>query len=262
MHRQTLSRSATQTALLLVVLVLSLSAAAVVRAAMPFNSATVTRVENQVKFGQVKAGRSETRLANPQDIVKASDFLLSEKDSRAELKYPDGSIVRIGQNTVFSFDANTRTLTLEKGTFVAYVPKGSGGATVKTPSLTAALTGTTIKVSATRIAVVDGSIRVEDGTPGGMTVNAGEYVEFNPDGNPQLTKHSFSNTTEGLLMTFNGQLPTDTPLENAGLANYGVSTIPGITFEDAQNAPSVVQNRNRIIIKPPPPEENSGSGGY
>jgi len=248
-HRQTASRSATQTAILIAVFGLFLSAAAVLRAALPFSSATVTRVENQVKYGQVRGGRSETRLANPQDVVKASDFLLSEKNSRAELIYPDGSIVRIGQNTVFSFDANTRTFHLEKGTFVAYVPKGSGGATIKTPSYTAAITGTTLKCSVDRCAVVEGSITLADK----RVVAAGQYFQVEADGTVSI--HDFDNTYEGLLMTFNGKIPTDTVVEDTQQLTIPLRPQPASdSVAIATNGADAVRQRTQIEVPPPPVE--------
>ncbi len=232
------------------------SCAAIVHAVMPFDSARVTRVENKVSFGQISGAQSHTRPATAQDVVKASDFLLTETDSRAELQYQDGSIVRVGQNTVFSFDANTRTLVLKKGTFVAWVPKGLGGATIKTPSFTAALTGTTVKVSTTRIAVSEGSIAVtlKDGTK--VSVEAGFYAEFLPDGT-FVGKFPFGDLSAGALMTFNGPLG-GTTLDPGTV--YSLPTIPNITFEDALNSPGVVNKENTKTFVPPPPKETKKSG--
>ena len=249
-RRQPLSSSAAQTHLLMLIALL-LSLTPVLRAAMPFNSATVTRVENEVRYGQVKNNQSETRLASPQDVVKANDFLLSEKDSRAELKYPDGSIVRIGQNTVFSFDANTRTLILEKGTFVAYVPKGSGGATIKTPSYTAAVTGTTFKCSVDRCAVVEGSITLADG----RVVKQGQYFQVEADGT--ITIHDFDNSYDGLLMTFNGKIPTDTVIDTGEQVTVSLvrqPDIPNDSIGTATNGPDAVRQRTKVRI----PTGNTG----
>jgi len=173
-------------------------------AAEPLASATVTRVENQVSYGKVIGDKSETRPAVPNDVVKASNYLLSEVDSRAELKYDDGTIVRIGQNTIFSFDANTRTLNLKKGTFVFYMPKGKGGGTIKTPSFTAAITGTVAKVSNNIIAVLDGEVTL---VPSGRKVPAGFFARFNPDGTIDILPFDVTKEFDGKLMTFNGPLP-------------------------------------------------------
>jgi hypothetical protein len=88
-------RSSTNSSVLLCIAALSLTLLAA-GAATPFNQATVTKVENRVDYGTVKGGRSEKRRAAVADIVRAKNFLLTETESRAELQYEDGSVVRIG----------------------------------------------------------------------------------------------------------------------------------------------------------------------
>ena len=183
---------------------LSLVLAGAAPAATPYTQATVTRTENQVSYGVVKGDRSETRPAGSQDVVKASNFLLSESESRAELKYDDGTIVRIGQNTIFTFEANSRTLNLKKGTFVFFIPKGQGGGTIKTPSLTAAITGTVGKVSDNIIAILDGEVVLK---PSGQIVKAGQFARRNPDGSITIGEFDPLKMFDGKLMTFNGPLP-------------------------------------------------------
>lgn len=178
--------------------------ALIAHAAIPYTEATVTRVQNKVNYGEQKGGQSVTRPAVAQDVVRARNFLLSETDSRAELQYPDGTIVRIGQNTVFSFEADSRTLNLTKGTFIFYVPKGQGGATIKTPSLTAAITGTVGKVSGDTIAIIEGSVKL---IPSGQIVSAGQFARKNPDGTITIAYFKKGTELEGKLMTFNGPLP-------------------------------------------------------
>jgi hypothetical protein len=173
-------------------------------AAEPLASATVSRVENTVSYGKVIGNKSQTRPANIDDVVKANNFLLSEADSRAELRYDDGTIVRIGQNTVFTFEASTRTLNLKKGTFVFYIPKGKGGGTIKTPSLTAAITGTIGKVSEDIIAVIEGEVTL---VPSGRKVPQGFFARFNPDKTIEILPFDPAKEYDGKLMTFNGPLP-------------------------------------------------------
>src|SRR4051812_37588417 len=146
--------------------------------AVPFNTATITRLENRVNYGERRGDRSVTRPATVADVVRANNFLLSENDSRAEIQYPDGTLVRIGQNTVFTFDAESRTLTLEKGSLLFHIPKGTGGGTIKTASLTAAITGTTGKVSPNIIAIIEGLVKLSTG----QLIHAGEFARYNGDG--------------------------------------------------------------------------------
>jgi hypothetical protein len=209
-------------------------------AAEPLASATVTRVENQVSYGKVIGDKSETRPATPNDVVKASNFLMSETDSRAELKYEDGTIVRIGQNTIFSFEANTRTLNLKKGTFVFYMPKGKGGGTIKTPSFTAAITGTIGKVSDNIIAIIEGEITL---VPSGRKVAEGFFARVNADGTIDILPFDLTKEFDGKLMTFNGPLPglpaLPGPTYDALLAAFQALGIQG-SFDNINNLPSAV----------------------
>ncbi len=165
----------------------------------PFNSATVTRLENHVLVGS-HTGGSE-RPAALHDVIEAETYLLTGDQSRAELEFPDHSIVRVGQNTVFSFDAASRTLSLEKGAMLFYVPPGSGGGNIKTPSLTAAITGTVGKVSENMIAVLSGEIKTKWGT-----VHAGEAIGL-LNGNIRIFKFNQSQAMAGYLIAWGGPLP-------------------------------------------------------
>src|SRR3954447_21588561 len=107
--------------------------------AAPFTTATVTKVENKVLLGERSATGSITRMAAEKDVLEARNFLRTENSSLAELRYPDGAVMRISENSVFSFDAGTRTVTNDHGSFLFYFPKGTGGAVIKTASLTAAI---------------------------------------------------------------------------------------------------------------------------
>jgi FecR protein len=169
-------------------------------AAEPFTSATVTRLENKVAVGEVRSGGvTKERPAAVADVVKERDYLHTQAQSRAELQFPDSSLVRVGQNTVFSFDADSRTLSLQKGAMLFYVPPGTGGK-IKTPSLTAAITGTIGKVSENLIAVLSGELQ----TPYG-TVHAGEAIEYR-DGAVRIFAYDPSQAFSGYLMSW-GPLP-------------------------------------------------------
>lgn len=77
--------------------------------------------------------------------------------SRAEMEFADRSLVRLGSNAVFAFRPGTREMRLDEGAMLLHVPKGLGGTTtIRTASATAAITGTTVIVSATR----DGGFRM------------------------------------------------------------------------------------------------------
>lgn len=196
----------------------------------------MTQVENVVNFGAIKGAQSTKRRATVGDVVRADNFVTTETQSRAELKYADGSVVRIGQNTIFSFDADSRTLSLEKGSLVFFIPKGSGGGTVKTPSLTAAITGTIGKVSKNMIAILEGVIVLQ---PSGQRVAAGQFARLNPDGKTfTIAPFDLATATEGRLMNFNGPLPGFDE-KQLGAAPPPLPDLSNIDATDrVQNAPS------------------------
>ena len=233
-----------------------LSAGALIaHAALPYSEATVTRVQNKVNYGEQKGAQSVTRPAAPQDVVRARNFLLSESDSRAELQYPDGTIVRIGQNTVFSFEADSRTLNLTKGTFIFYVPKGQGGATIKTPSLTAAITGTVGKVSGDTIAIIEGSIKL---IPSGQVVSAGQFARRNPDGTITIAFFKPGTELSGALMTFNGPLPPfREDLLTGGLKPDFNALVTQETLDRTANHPGALGNFFPKIVNSPPPVDKT-----
>jgi hypothetical protein len=171
------------------------------------------------------------------------------------LKYDDGTIVRIGQNTIFSFEANTRTLNLKKGTFVFYMPKGKGGGTIKTPSLTAAITGTIGKVSNNIIAVVEGEVTL---VPSGRKVPAGFFARLNADGTIDILPIA-GNPFDGVLMTFNGPLPGIPDMAFGSLLDYFQKLGVQGTWDRVNNLPSAVLNFNQPNNPTPTPKTRTQS---
>lgn len=173
--------------------------ATVAPAAIPFDSATVSKIENSVEVGDRTSGAKIA--AQLQQAVEANNFVVTEDKSRAELTFPDGSLARVGQNTVFTFDS-ARTLELQKGAMLIYVPPKSGGATtIKTHSLTAAITGTIVLVADNLIAVLVGQVTLPDG----RVVHAGEAVEY-VDGELRIFEFDPTAIPGGYLVQM-GELP-------------------------------------------------------
>jgi hypothetical protein len=130
-----------------------------VRAA-PFKSAEVTRVYNDVRIVQKD---SPAVPAKTGDSVQGETRLATGDESRAELRFPDNSLTRLGANSVFRLEAGNRTVELERGVMLLQVPKQIGGAKVRTAAVTAAVTGTTILVEYLpdghiKIIVVEGEV--------------------------------------------------------------------------------------------------------
>lgn len=146
-------------------------------AAAPLESATVTRVENKATVAEIRGGQAiDAHPARLSEVISTSSFLQTSIDSRAELEFLDKSLLRVGPNTIFSFDARSRTLSLEKGDMLFYLPPGRGGVKLKTAALTAALTGTVVFLSPRGIVALDGTVTLtyqEDGVEKKAVIKAG-----------------------------------------------------------------------------------------
>ncbi len=144
-------------------------------AASPFTEAKVNEIVGDVTIIPNSNPNSKVP-AKVQDIFKAPDTLMTGRRSRAELKAEDGTIARVGSQTAFSLEANSRTVHLQQGSILFNSPKGMGGGTIVTNAATATVLGTTIIVTATsnggfKILVLEGHASVT--YPGGQTVNLG-----------------------------------------------------------------------------------------
>jgi hypothetical protein len=106
----------------------------------PLKSAEITTVVNDVR---VYRGSGSGAAASVGENVAGTDDLHTGRRSRAELTFPDQSLTRIGANSIFSFSSGNRDMEIKQGSFLLQVPKGAGGATIRTATVTAAITGTT-----------------------------------------------------------------------------------------------------------------------
>src|ERR1700726_523774 len=117
-----------------------LIAAAISAGAAQLKEARVTQVVNDVKL---LAQQAAPRPAAVNDPVRKGSAIRTGTQSRSELTFADLTITRLGANTIFSFNEGTREMNLIDGAILFQLPKGSGGATIKTAAVTAAITGTT-----------------------------------------------------------------------------------------------------------------------
>lgn len=130
--------------------------------AADLQSAEVTRVYNDVKIFSSGATAKPAKVGN---TISGRTSLQTGRNSRSELRFQDNTLTRIGQNSVFSFVEGTRDLQLDQGTLLLQVPKRAGGARIRTATVTAAITGTTIMMEYhagkwCKIIVLEGSLGV------------------------------------------------------------------------------------------------------
>ena len=145
--------------------------------------ARVTQIINDVKL---LPNQAMPRPAAVNDQVRQGTAVRTGVNSRTELTFSDLSITRLGASTVFSFRAGTRDLNLDSGAVLIQVPPGGLEARVTTAAVTAAISGGTAIVEATRgkFLVLEGVGRIWPvGHPElAVTVHAGEMVWILPNG--------------------------------------------------------------------------------
>ena len=130
--------------------------------AAALKEAEFTRVINDVKILPVEAGPTSAKVG---DRITGQTGVSTGVQSRAELRFPDKTLTRLGANSIFRMDQATRTVEVEKGVILLQVPKQMGGAQVRTAAVTAAVTGTTVLFESTpdgyiKIIVIEGEVDV------------------------------------------------------------------------------------------------------
>src|SRR3954469_3665863 len=128
----------------------------------PLTEARVTKIINIVDVVDPTKG---THPASLSEVIKDGIGLRTGSKSRSELMFEDNTLTRIGPETYFSFKSGTRDLTLGQGTLLLQVPKGLGGARIRTAAVTASITGTTVMLDYSpkkymKFLVLEGSMRL------------------------------------------------------------------------------------------------------
>jgi hypothetical protein len=104
----------------------------------PLKEARVTQVIQDVRLLPSNAA---PHPASVNDNVHGDTAVRTGVQSRSELTFPDQTLTRLGEQTIFSFKEETRTFNLGSGAILLSVPKKSGGTQIKTATVTAAITG-------------------------------------------------------------------------------------------------------------------------
>lgn len=153
--------------------------------AAALRSAEVTKVVNDVRLYQPAA---DGRPAIIGDKLAGNASLHTGRQSRTELVFQDNTLTRVGANSVFSFRSGTRDLEIGQGTLLLQVPKNAGGATIRTATVTAAITGTTTMLEYSpnkwfKFITLEGVAKLSlKGKKGSVNVPAGQMVVMDPNG--------------------------------------------------------------------------------
>lgn len=153
--------------------------------ASPLQTAEITTIINDVRVAKSQAQPSPAKLG---EIVRPNESVLTGPKSRTELIFSDQTLARLGANTQFTFIPGSRQTELNQGTMLLQVPKGAGGAQIKTAAVTAAVTGTTIMIeyfpnSFIKIIVLEGTLRVSltDRLGESLLLESGKMLILSPN---------------------------------------------------------------------------------
>jgi len=100
-------------------------------------------VTEAVRDVRLLGAQAAPRPAVVNETVREGTAVHTGSDSRAELTYTDLSVTRLGANTVFNFDAATRSYDLKSGAILISAPKQAGTVRITTGIATAAVSGFT-----------------------------------------------------------------------------------------------------------------------
>jgi len=109
----------------------------------PLKKAEFTRVLNDVK---TLPEQQQPQAAKVGDVIVGRTAVTTGAQSRAELRFQDNTLTRLGSNSVFNMEQGTRNVDLKQGVMLMQVPKQLGGAKIRTAAVTAAVTGTTVMI--------------------------------------------------------------------------------------------------------------------
>lgn len=161
-------------------------AATLVRADVPLTRANVESLHRQVEI--LPRGRA-ARPARLSDRLGIGDALRTSTGARAELRFNDGSLARIGERATFRFVPNTRNFRLSNGTVLFLVPPGRGSTTIQTPSAVTGIQGTALIVrhvpfaqGNTSVSMIDrlSKEQVSDSSANDSEVSDGSWNEEHP----------------------------------------------------------------------------------
>ncbi|MBE9065076.1 FecR domain-containing protein [Leptolyngbya cf. ectocarpi LEGE 11479] len=147
--------------------------------------AKVERLRNRVHLIPNGYG---ARLARVADVMSIGDALRTAPSARAELRFNDGSLARVGEQATFRFTPNTRNFQLSNGTVLLLIPPGRGRTTIQTPNAVTGIQGSALFVRVRCLAELssEGNCSAPVTFVGALTNNpAGAMVAFNESGSQQ-----------------------------------------------------------------------------
>ena len=225
--------------------------------AEPLTSATLVEVRNTVSC---QAQGAAEQPAKPGDQVRQTDVVRTGDRSLAELEFNDKTIARIGSKSVFSFHPVNREFEVSQGYAVVCVPKGAGGGRVISPSITAAIQGTTVLVFNNSVLFLEGTgiISTRDGTQS-LPIHGGQIAQFvngvltirDFDLSSLMTSRFFTSRSH-TLPTW-AQVQTTAGAQGGGEKPGGGGNVPGVVRDPGWRVDGIRILHPATCNCPPPP---------
>lgn len=153
------------------------------------NAAMISTFNNKV---QAKTKSDPTwKMAGLNKILESGDSVRTGSLSRAEIKYSDGTVTRVGSNSLLRIEAHGEKRTNIKllvGKLWLKVKKGDGRLEIRTPTAIASVLGTELLVTndeknISHVTTLDGLVEVTGENGDKTLVKPGEWVEIAPGKN-------------------------------------------------------------------------------
>ena len=180
--------------------------------------AKVERLRNRVHL--IPSNRN-ARLARLNDFMNVGDALRTASSSRAELRFNDGSLARVGEQATFRFSPNTRNFQLSNGTVLLLIPPGRGRTTIQTPNAVTGIQGSALFVRVRCLAELsaEGYCASPVTVVGALTNNpAGAMIAYNETGSQQQAIYAGEMVViEGDIITERHQFDLSTFYQTSGL---------------------------------------------
>ncbi len=151
------------------------------------NRAEVYKIRNQVEIN--RRNRSVWNRAKLGEVIIPQDAVRTGANSRAELLFNEGTLVRTGAGTIFRFPPNRRNFELASGAALIMIRPGQGESNIITPEARVVSQGTALfvqhdpRTNASLVGVLtnspQGAVKVSsaDGTVT-VELNAGQFISI------------------------------------------------------------------------------------
>jgi hypothetical protein len=144
--------------------------------------ARISRITKEVKLLQ---GQSAPRAAILNETIGNGTAIETAAGAQAELRFDNGALVRLGQNSVFNLKDGSRRMELVRGAVLVRAAKGSGDVRIATGNVASSVRGTTSLLehypgAYTKLISLEGTARMfMPGVIGeSVLVNAGQLLMF------------------------------------------------------------------------------------